>query len=168
VCFLFHGLIVSMIRVAAAIDDKRGLATDKGIPWKLPGEQAHERQETKGGNILMGYNTYLEFKVAPPDRNWFVVTDRDHSVREGFTPVLDLKAFMEHPPEKLWLFGGAGVFAQTIDYAEELYLTRVDGDFHCTKFFPEFEDEFELVEQGEPKTENGTTFRYETWKKKPK
>jgi dihydrofolate reductase len=155
-----------MIRVAAAIDDKRGLATDEGIPWKLPSEVAHERAETKGGNMLMGYNTYLEFTQAPPDRQWYVVTDGTEPLREGFHAVTDLRAFMEHPPENLWLFGGAGVFAQTLQYADELHLTRVSGDFDCTKFFPEFEDDFELIKRSEPHTENGITFHYEIWRAK--
>jgi dihydrofolate reductase len=155
-----------MIRVAAAIDDKRGLATDTGIPWDLPGDRAHLRQQTKGGNMLMGYNTYLEFTRALPDRHWFVVTDGLEPLRDGFTPVTDLEAFMEHPSDNLWLFGGAGVFAQTLDYADELYLTRVEGDFGCTKFFPEFEDKFELAKQEEPQTENGVKFRYEIWKRR--
>lgn len=149
-----------MIRAIAAIDDKRGLATDQGIPWDLPADVQHEREATKGGNMLMGYNTYLEFTEAPADRRWFVVTDGTEPLRKGFEPVTDLNAFMESPPENLWLFGGAGLFAQTIQYAEELHLTHVQGDFDCIKFFPEYEHNFELVEQGEPHTQNGTTFTY--------
>lgn len=155
-----------MIRAIAAIDDKRGLADDDGIPWSLPSDRAHEREETRGGNLLMGYNTYLEFTSAPDNRHWFVLTDGAEPLREGFEPVTDLKNFMENPPRDLWLFGGAGVFAQTIDYADELWLTRVDGDFHCTKFFPEFENQFELVQQGRPQSENGVTFQYEIWKRR--
>ena len=149
-----------MIRAIAAIDDKRGLATDEGIPWKLPADIMHERQETKGGNLLMGYNTYLEFTAAPADRHWFVVTDGTEPLREGFEPVTDLKAFMDHPPKDLWLFGGAGVFAQTIKYADELHLTKIEGDFHCTKFFPAYEYEFKLVNQSPSQHQNGLTFTF--------
>jgi len=157
-----------MIQVAAALDDNRGLANDQGIPWDLPGEVAHERQETKGGNMLMGYNTYLEFTTPPPDRQWFVLTDGMEPLRPGFRAVTDLKAFMENPPKNLWLFGGAGVFAQTIDYADELHLTRIEGDFGCTKFFPEFTDKFGLTQKSPPQLENGITYRYEVWKRKSK
>lgn len=155
-----------MIRVAAAIDDKRGLATDKGIPWDLPSERAHERKETRGGNMLMGYNTYLEFKDTPTDRKWFVLRRPGEEVRTGFTPVDDLDEFMNNPPKDLWLFGGAGVFAQTLKYADELWLTRIKGDFGCTKFFPEFEDDFELIEQSAPHEENGIAYHYETWRRR--
>ena len=155
-----------MIRVAAAIDSKRGLATDEGIPWDLPTDRVHLRQLTNGGNLLMGYGTYLDFKSATNDRNWFVLTTKSHRLKDGFRPVNDLKGFMKSPPENLWLFGGANVFAQTLGYADELELTRVEGDFRCTKFFPEFEDDFKLTEKSKIFTENGINFHYEVWKRK--
>lgn len=156
-----------MIRLAAAIDDKRGLATDSGIPWNLPTEKTHERQETAGGNMLMGYGTYLEFDKAPPGRQWFVLTDGLEPLRAGFTPVTDLDAFITNPPDNLWLFGGANMFAQTLHYADRLYLTRVAGDFDCTKFFPEFEHGFTLSSREPDQTENDITFHYEIWDRKP-
>lgn len=155
-----------MIRAIAAIDDKRGLATDEGIPWDLPSDRAHERAMTKGGHMLMGYNTYLEFTEAPKDRKWLVVTDGTEPLREGFEPVTNLEEFMKNSPEDLWLFGGAGLFAQTIKYADELHITHVEGDFNCTKFFPEFEDDFTLVEKGKPQQENDITFTYATYIRK--
>ena len=42
------------------------------------------------------------------------------------------------------MIGGAAVYAETIAEAEELLLTQVLGDFHCTKFFPPYRAEFEL------------------------
>jgi len=155
-----------MIRAIAAIDDKRGLATDAGIPWDIPADVAHERQLTKGGNMLMGLATYKEFDTAPSDRQWYVLTDVDEPLKPGFHAVTDLAAFMVQPPKDLWLFGGAGVFAQTISAADELCLTRIQGDFHCTKFFPEFEADFELTTQEPWQTQNNQTFRFETWTRK--
>lgn len=154
-----------MIRAIAAIDNKRGLADDNGIPWDLPADIMHERAETKGGNMLMGHNTYLEFTEAPSDRNWFVVTDGTEPLREGFEPVTDLQAFMDNPPKNLWVFGGAGVFAQTIGYIDELHITHIDADFHCTKFFPPFEDKYELIEESAPQHQNAITYKFCVYRK---
>lgn len=159
-------IIKRMIRAIAAIDDKRGLATDEGIPWDLPLDREHERDAIKGDHMLMGYNTYLEFTEAPPDGKWLVVTDGMEPLRDGFTAVTNLEEFMKNPPYDLWLYGGAGLFAQTIKYAEELHITHVKGDFGCTKFFPEFEDDFNLVEKGEPQRENGITFTFARYTRK--
>jgi dihydrofolate reductase len=155
-----------MIRAIAAIDNNRGVATDKGIPWKLPADVRHEHRLIKGGNLLMGFNTYKECDQPPEGDKCFVLTDNYEPMRPGFEPVNDLEGFLKNPPQNLWLFGGAGLFAKTIKFADELYLTRVSGDFRCTKFFPPFADEFELAEKSEPMEENGTKFRFEVWKRK--
>jgi len=155
-----------MIRVIAALDDKRGLADEQGIPWDLPSDRAYTREKTMGGSLLMGYRTYLEFTAPLPGRRCLVLTDGTEPLRDGFEAVTDLEAFMKNPPQKLWLFGGAGAFAQTLQYADELYLTRVEGDFGCTKFFPEFTDKFELAQKSPPQLENGITYWYEIWKRK--
>lgn len=154
------------IRAIAAIDEKFGLANEQGIPWNLPSDRAYTRQKTKGGALLMGHGTYIEFDKPLPDRRNIVVTDGMEPLREGFEAVTNLTAFMENPPDNLWLFGGAGLFTQTIQYADELYVTQLDGDFDCTRFFPQYKDDFELVRQSPPQLENGISFRYQVWKRK--
>ena len=65
-----------MIRLIAAIDDRRGIATDLGIPWKLPGDTAYFHDKTANGVILMGRATYEEFAAPLHDRENFVLTPR--------------------------------------------------------------------------------------------
>ena len=51
-----------MIRLIAAIDSQRGIATDSGIPWTLPGDSAYFREKTSSGLIVMGRATYEEIR----------------------------------------------------------------------------------------------------------
>lgn len=148
----------------AAIDNKNGLADEHGIPWqrKIPTDVQYFRKLTEGSSVLMGAVTYSEFALPLPDRRNFVLT-HDTALREGFEPVQDLDSFISSFPEDLWIIGGAGVFAQSMDYTQELYLTRIEADFNCTKFFPPFEDKFSLSDQTEDHLENGLTFRFEIW-----
>ncbi len=157
-----------MIRMIVAIDDKLGLANDHGIPWmgKLPTDIQYFRQKTTDGNVLMGLVTYKEFDRPLSRRRNYVINDTDEKMRPGFEEVRDLHGFVKSFSEDLWIIGGAGVFAQTIQYADELYLTRVGGDFNCTKFFPEFENEFEQASSTETQKENDIPFRFEVWKRK--
>ena len=151
----------------AAIDEERGLADDHGIPWlgKIPTDVRHYHAEIDGGNILMGYGTYIELAKPFPGRN-LVATNKPEPLRPGFELVTDARKFLHDSTEDVWIFGGAGLFASTFDLATDLHLTRLEGDFHCTKFFPEFEDAFTLTSQSEPMAQNGITFRFETWRRK--
>lgn len=153
-----------MIRFIAAIDEKRGLATDEGIPWHLPSDVNFYREQTREGIILMGMGTYLEFSKPMHDRTNYVATSSTEPLRPGFVAVPDVPAFLkQHEGELINNIGGAGLFTTTLQFADELILTQIHADFHCTKFFPAYEHLFDRVSQSEPITENGTTFQFETW-----
>lgn len=154
------------VRVMAAIDSKQGLADEKGIPWDVPSDRKYLRNKTMGGVLLMGYNTYAEFDSPMSGRRNLVIARDATALRSGFEAVYDVGEFMKTQPDNLWLFGGADAFKQTFKYADELYLTRIEGDFDCTKFFPEFETDFIRIEVSEPQQENGITFQYEIWQRK--
>ena len=156
-----------MIRFIAALDSKRGLADDKGIPWsdKIPTDIAFFRKSTVHSNVLMGFRTYQEFKKPLSDRHNYVSARDDSALRGGFEPVTDTRGFLKGFQEDIWVIGGAGLFAQTIDLADELHLTHLDADFHCTKFFPDFTDKFVQIEKSKPITENGITYHFAVYKR---
>lgn len=155
-----------MIRTIVAIDEKRGMADERGIPWRLPTDLAYYRQKTSVGEILMGYTTYTEFAKPFHDHPNYVATPDATPLRDGFIAVKDARAFLQEFKDDIWVIGGAGLLNTTLDLIDELYLTRLSGDFHCTKFFPEFEDAFQLKERGADRQENGITFRFEVWQKR--
>lgn len=155
-----------MIRLIAAIDAARGIATDKGIPWTLPGDSAYFENQTTTGLIVMGRATYSEFSAPLHGRDNYVLTREQSRLRSGFQPITNLADLMtRHPHEQVWVIGGAFVFAETIDGADELYITQVLEDFQCTKFFPDYRDGFTRFEQSEDQEENGTRYRFEKWRR---
>jgi dihydrofolate reductase len=156
-----------VIRAIAAVDDRLGLATDDGIPWTIPADVAHFREATAGSDVLMGYATYQEFAKPMADSVNYVATGRGGELRDGFHAVDDVTGFLSgHVATDLWVIGGGGLFAGTLGLTEELVLTRVRGDFHCTKFFPSFEDSFELVTDTAPPDVPGTpAIRFQTWRR---
>ncbi len=157
-----------MIRFIAAVDSKLGIADAHGIPWqgKVPSDVKYYHSKISSGTLLMGYGVYKELsKPYPGGDNYVAIQGIDAKLGEGFKPVEDAKEFLLRQTGDVWNLGGAILFSSTIDLADELYLTRLEGDFHCTKFFPEFEKDFQRVSSSEPITENGITFHFEVWKR---
>jgi dihydrofolate reductase len=154
------------------MDVRRGIATDSGIPWKLPGDTAYFHEKTSTGLILMGWATYNEFAAPLHERDNFVLTDGPGSLRTGFRAIGSLGQLMtENPEEDIWVIGGAAVYAETITEADELLLTQVLGDFHCIKFFPPYATEFRLATQSDEHQDGEVKYRFETWRRlasKPK
>ena len=156
-----------MIRLIAVIDEKHGMANEQGIPWqgKLPTDIQYFRDHTSHGTVLMGYRTYQELPKPLSDRRNLVLTTHLEVLRPGFEGVHDLAEALKISND-LWVIGGAQIFAQTILIADELYITEISGDWHCTKFFPDFSRDYMLAEQGEPQQENGITFRFNVYRRK--
>jgi len=157
-----------VIRLIAAMDERRGIADDSGIPWqgRIPSDAAYFRTQTTGGVILMGFRTYEEFDRPLGGRtNFVVMRPGGRPLRPGFESVEDLSPFLAaHAGEVVWVIGGAALYAQALPLADELYLTRLAGDFHCTRFFPAFEGPFVLVSSEGPTEEGGIEFRFEVWR----
>jgi dihydrofolate reductase len=155
-----------MIRLIAAMDTRRGIANDKGIPWKLPGDAAYFESQTMTGLIVMGWATYNEFSTPLHGRDNYVLVGDHHRPRSGFQPIATLDGLTQsHPDEDVWVIGGAFVFAETIRQADELFITQVLEDFHCTKFFPVYRTGFTRFEKSKDMEENGVHYRFEKWRR---
>lgn len=157
-----------MIRFIAAIDAEQGIANEHGIPWqgKVPGDVAYFRAKTLHGSIMMGAGWYKEQIKPLPERRNLVATSDNQPLRPGFEKVPDARTFLAESKEDIWVGGGAGLFASTLDLADELYLTQLDQNFQCTKFFPDFKDRFVLQSESDPVTENGITYTFQVWVRK--
>jgi dihydrofolate reductase len=155
-----------LIRLIAAIDQRRGIATDTGIPWHLPGDTAYFERQTLNGLIVMGWATYNEFANPLHSRENYVLTGGGEKLRAGFQPIANLSDLRQnHPDQDVWVIGGAFVFAETIKAADELFITQVLADFQCTKFFPDYTAEFMRFDQGPDHEEGGVHYRFEKWRK---
>jgi dihydrofolate reductase len=150
-----------MIRLIAAIDNHNGIAKDGIQPWKLPTDEKYFLDQTLrfGGNILRGRKEYEVYSRPIKGHHNFVLSHTPGS-DEGVTWVTDLHEFLDTFTEDLWVIGGAMVYEQTIALASELYITEINRDYDCDKFFPHFSADFHI--QG-PRTEikeNGTPYRF--------
>jgi dihydrofolate reductase len=156
-----------MIRLIAAMDKQLGIADEHGIPWqgKIPLDTMRFHEKTANGIIVMGFATYKEYDKPLHERQNFVVARPDSGeLRTGFVAIPDADQFFDrHANEVIGVIGGAALFSVTLARADELVLTQLDAVFHCTKFFPQAADAFELISDDGPHVENGITFRFQTW-----
>jgi dihydrofolate reductase len=154
-----------MIRCIVAVDSKNGIATENGIPWDLPKDRQYFRSKTVNSTIVMGFGMYQELAEPLPDRRNIVVVREGTKLRPGFEKVTDVIDFLRSTKEDVWVVGGAKIYQATISMLDELYITQIDGDFHCTKFFPEYTDAFRRVDSEPSQTDNGINFTFTHWKR---
>jgi len=68
--------------------------------------------------------------------------------------------------DKVFCIGGARLYTEAVQHpaCEELILTRIDHNFDCDLFFPEYEHSFKLV-QVLQEEQQGHCFRMERWRR---
>jgi len=153
-----------MIRLIAAIDDKRGLGNGQDQPFHIEEDLRRFRELTWGHTILMGLTTYKIIGTLKGRNN--VVASREPNLQLSDARVInDIPGFLSETKEDVWVIGGGQIFAASLEQADELYLTHVQGDFNCTVFFPEFEDKFVLSSESKTYTENNLIFRFSVYEK---
>jgi dihydrofolate reductase len=153
-----------MIKIIVAVDSKMGIANESGIPWHVDQDKLYYREKIKDSNVLMGRVTYDEQKQPVSSGNNYVLTHLD-SLRPGFIKVNQIDELMRRADD-IWIIGGENIYKQTLDFAEQIFITRIEGDYKCTKFFPEFEEDFTLSASTETNVENGIKFRFEIYNRK--
>jgi dihydrofolate reductase len=154
-----------MFRLIAAVDRRLGIAKGGIMPWYIPEDEAYFTSETKtlGGNILVGGATYREaLKEKPLEGRQNYLLSRHELEAPGFTIVADLDKFLEDFKDKdVWIIGGGEIFKLVMEAgkADMLYLTHIEADFNCDRFFPKY-DNYKLIEHSEEHEQNGFRFRY--------
>jgi dihydrofolate reductase len=82
--------------------------------------------------------------------------------REPFERLGDIDAFFGSRPN-IWVVGGSKLYEQALPYADQLFITQINGLFECDSYFPKFEDNFVLRKRSRILNEHGIEFQHQLW-----
>jgi dihydrofolate reductase len=133
-----------IISIIAAMDRKRGIGVDNKLPWRLSADLKRFRELTMGHHIIVGRKTFESIGRPLPGRRMIVVT-RDRSYRAEGCDVTHsvedaINLARERGESEVFICGGAEIYAQSIEFADRIYLTLVDAEVAADTFFPEFDE----------------------------
>ncbi|WP_307364658.1 dihydrofolate reductase [Microbacterium murale] len=133
-----------------------------GMPWHVPEDLAHFKETTLTAPVVMGRKTWdsLPERFRPlPDRENIVITRQQDWAADGARRAADL-ADAVRGLQKIWIIGGAEIFAQVIQDADRLEVTELDLEVEGDAFAPSKEG-WRLVDEGEWQTSRtGIRFRF--------
>ncbi|KIH71980.1 dihydrofolate reductase [Salinicoccus roseus] len=119
------------------------------MPWHLPNDLKHVKKLTQGNTIVMGRKTFDSLGRPLPNRRNVVLTRNSDFDAEGIDVIHEVADIKELEGE-VFIFGGSGVYNQTMDLVDEMHITRIHETFGGDTFFPEYdESEWELVSSEE-------------------
>ena len=139
-----------MISLIAAVAKNRVIGSDNKIPWHIPEDLKHFKELTTGKTVLMGRKTFesiLGYLGKPlPNRKNIIITRQSnyqplrYPERSEGSPVeiysnIEI-ALATHANEDIYVIGGAEIYAQTIPFADKLYITEVNQEIEGDAVFP--------------------------------
>lgn len=129
------------IEIIAAISPKNVIGANGKLPWNLPEDLALFKKSTTGQTVIMGKNTFNSLKGALPDRTNIVITDKKLNVKNIIESgsLVDALNTANMYKQKIFIIGGAQLYAATIDIADILHISHVKKDVNGDKFFPKID-----------------------------
>lgn len=116
---------------AVSQDGVYGLGTR--IPWRIPEEMQHFKEQTIGHTVLMGRGTWesLPPKFRPlPHRDNMVITNTPDYVAEGATVYRSIEQGIKAAKtEIVFCIGGHDIWYHAMSLADEAFITEVHKNF---------------------------------------
>lgn len=122
----------------AAVARNRVIGRQNTLPWRLKGDLQHFKRTTLGSPVIMGRKTWESLGRPLPGRLNIVISRNPDYAADGATVVDGMAGAMSAAgdAQKVFLIGGAQLYAQAIDAADRLILTEVQADVEGDAWFP--------------------------------
>jgi dihydrofolate reductase len=131
------------VSIIAAVARNGVIGHDNELLWRLPEDARWFRAQTLGCPVVMGRKTWdsLPERFRPlPGRLNVVITRQPEWSAPGAQAAPSLHAALAVAqavqPTKVFVIGGAEVYAAAMPLADELVLTEIDADFDGDSRFP--------------------------------
>lgn len=157
-----------MISLIAAVGKNNELGLDNHLIFNIPGDLKFFRNTTLGKTVIMGRKTYESIGKLLPKRINIVVSN---SLKEtdGITIINSFEEVLEkylNSEEEVFIIGGESLYNYFINYAQNIYLTKVYANAVADKYFPSFdENKYNQTLLGENK-ENNLEYKHILYRRK--
>ena len=134
----------STVSLIAAVARNGAIGRGGELLWREPEDMRHFRRVTMGCPVMMGRKTWdslpVRFRPLPGRRN-VVITRNPQWRADGAEAASSFEAALELlvGTPKVFVIGGAELFALSMPQADELVLTEIDADFDADVFFPHWD-----------------------------
>lgn len=156
------------ISIIAAMDNNNGIGKNNTLPWLIPEDLRYFKEKTKGKIVVMGRKTFESIGKPLPNRHNVILTQQIDYIHPSTYSLFDIEDILEINKgisnNEIFIIGGAEIYRQFMDYAEKLYITKIDYEFECDTFFPEINlDRWDLEKNPIVSSDGQYVFEYRTY-----
>lgn len=128
-----------MIKIIVAISKNRVIGDSNKLIWHLPSDLKRFKEITTGHPIVMGRKTYQSIGRPLPNRRNIIVTRDEEFEVEGCEVVNSIEEALLLTNSNCFIIGGGEIYKQSLNLAEQIYMTQIDEEFEGDTTFPELD-----------------------------
>lgn len=128
-----------MIAGIVAVSKNGGIGLNNDLPWpRIPADMQWFRRITTNNIVVMGGNTWQSLPSKLPGRVNVTVGKRswdgcDHSYLTLVDAITHLSSL--YVGKDIFIIGGQQLYESSMDLVEKFFVTAIDQEFTCDKFF---------------------------------
>ena len=157
--------------VIAAVARNGAIGRGNELLFRIPEDLKFFKRTTFGSPIVMGRRTWDSIGRPLPGRRNLVVTRDPAWQAPGAEGAGSLRAAlaMAAAAPRVFVIGGAQLYAEALPLADELILTEIDVDAEGDTFFPPWDrTQFAVASESDwQATEQGLRYRWVTYRRDP-
>jgi len=160
------------LALIAAVARNGAIGRGNELLWKEPLDQRHFAATTRGHAVVMGRRTWESlpprFRPLPGRRNLVVTRDAGYAAA-GAETAASLEAALQRVAgdTRVFVIGGAQLYAQALAQADELVLTEIDADLQGDAHFPAWDRQAFVETSREAHVgADGTRFAFATYRRR--
>ena len=165
---------MSTISIIVAASSNNVIGRGNDLPWRLPTDMKYFKAKTLNKKVIMGRKCWdsIPEKFRPlPDRENIVVTRdfsfkaKDSLVVHDYEMLLSATKY-DKSDNEAFVIGGAEIYKIAFNYADRLYLTRIEDEVEGDVFLEGFnEEDWVLKQRSGVVEENGFKYRFLVYEK---
>lgn len=132
------------VALIAAVGPDGTIGSGNKMPWHMPRDLRFFRRVTTGHTVIMGRKTFEAIGSKPlPKRKNIVITRNTAFDAPRCEVAHSLHAALEavHGEKRVFIIGGGELYRQSMEIADEIYLTHIFDHHPNHRLFPLFESD---------------------------
>lgn len=116
-----------MIRMISAVTNDWAIGIENRLPFNIPEDLRHFKQQTMGCDIIMGRKTFDSLPRKLPGRRHLVITSNPFESDDDMVKYISLDSLPNiQKSSEVYVAGGATIYEQLSHLCEEIILTHVN------------------------------------------
>jgi dihydrofolate reductase len=155
------------LSLIVAIGKNNELGKDNDLIWHFKDDMKFFKNTTMNHTVIMGRKTFESLpKILPNRTNVVITSNMDYQVdgAEVIHSFDEALKYIEDSKDECFIIGGASIYKKFLEYADTLYITKIDAMAEADVYFPSFDEEMYKCNELESHEEDGikyTIYKYE-------